>query len=46
MHFTYLLRVDSKNQYFTGLSPAQASGIKTFTRDAFPTAPLTQSGPS
>ena len=26
MHFTYLLRVDSKNQYFTGLlSPAQAN---------------------
>ena len=25
MHFTYLLRVGSKNQYFTGLSPAQAN---------------------
>ena len=25
MHFTYLLRVGTKNQYFTGLSPAQAN---------------------
>ena len=46
MHFTYLLRVGTKNQYFTGLSPAQANLRPVVSKlllvmPLSPTAPLT-----